>query len=101
MVAADGAAGGVAVAEVARDVDFEEDDDGSWGNFVVNLYYAVVNLGIMLGSLALLMVSYWLLKWATVSYHTNAYLCVAIELACDKEHKGRHSACVVNHDAAL
>ena len=54
------------VADADADVDASEDDIGGWGNLFVNLYYALVNLGIMLGSLALLMVAYWLLKWATV-----------------------------------
>lgn len=45
----------------------EDEDEGSWGNLLVNLYYALVNLGVMLGAMALIMVAYWLLKWATVS----------------------------------
>jgi hypothetical protein len=50
------------------DVEDEEDEEvGSWGDMFVNLYYALVNLSIMLGAIGLLMVAYWLLKWATVS----------------------------------
>ena len=61
-----GGASAPGVADADADVDASEDDIGGWGNLFVNLYYALVNLGIMLGSLALLMVAYWLLKWATV-----------------------------------
>ena len=61
-----GEASAPGVAGADADVDASEDDIGGWGNLFVNLYYALVNLGIMLGSLALLMVAYWLLKWATV-----------------------------------
>lgn len=43
----------------------DEEDGGSWGDMFVNMYYALVNLGIMLGSIGLMMVAYWLLKWAT------------------------------------
>ena len=50
----------------AEDGD-DEADVGTWGGLFVNLYYALVNLGIMLGSIGLLMVAYWLLKWATAS----------------------------------
>jgi len=45
----------------------EEAEEGSWGALFVNLYYSLVNLGVMLGSIGLLMVAYWLLKWATAS----------------------------------
>ncbi len=51
----------------AGENEAEDEDDGSCGNLLVNLYYALVNLGVMLGAMALIMVAYWLLKWATVS----------------------------------
>ena len=51
----------------AEQDEVEDEDEGSWGNLLVNLYYALVNLGVMLGAMALIMVAYWLLKWATVS----------------------------------
>ena len=59
----------------AEEEDVDDEDSGSWGNLFVNMYYALVNLGIMLGALALIMVAYWLLKWATVSVRspTEAY----------------------------
>ena len=55
------------VGAAAEEEDVDDEDSGSWGNLFVNMYYALVNLGIMLGALALIMVAYWLLKWATVS----------------------------------
>ena len=45
----------------------EEAEEGSWGALFVNMYYSLVNLGIMLGSIGLLMIAYWLPKWATAS----------------------------------
>ena len=53
--------------EASQDEAEGGDEFVSWGNMSVNLYYALVNLAIMLGSIGLLMVAYWLFKWATAS----------------------------------
>jgi hypothetical protein len=39
--------------------DAEVEDGGSWADMFVNMYYALVNICIMLGSISLLLVAYW------------------------------------------
>ncbi|EKX38645.1 hypothetical protein GUITHDRAFT_154644, partial [Guillardia theta CCMP2712] len=51
--------------EEEEEEEGEEEEDGSWRDFIVNFYYAMVNVGITLGSVALIMIAYWLFKFAT------------------------------------
>lgn len=52
---------------------YDDDDDDDFveeettcGSMLANIYYALINLAITLGSVALILVSYWLFNWANV-----------------------------------
>ncbi|KAJ1496316.1 hypothetical protein T484DRAFT_1923966 [Baffinella frigidus] len=44
--------------------DDEEEEEGSFGSMMVNIYYALMNLAITLGAVGIMLVAYWLFKWA-------------------------------------
>lgn len=46
--------------------DDEEEEEGSFGSMMVNIYYALMNLAITLGAVGIMLVAYWLFKWANV-----------------------------------
>ena len=54
------------------DDDDEEEEEGSFGSMVVNMYYGLMNLSITLGAVAMMLVAYWLFKWANVRPNSPA-----------------------------
>lgn len=56
-----------AESENAAATMVEEVEEGGIGTMIVNLYYALMNLAITLGAVAIMMVAFWLFKWANVS----------------------------------